>query len=377
MKSYLMAKDFFRYMFPSKAPIDKQLVFFPYWRFKGMLFACNPKGINHKFIDVSHQAIKSHYIPHSVGLRSQALKLQFIAPETEGRFLKPTQSLDHVIQTFKHRFGKTLVKPILHQSHIGETISLLYSPTYIKDKVYDALLNQPVSSLLPDDFDIEQFPGGAPDWRIQFISTLCPNCGWDLEGERDTLVLLCKNCTAAWYAAGNSLKQLKFGLFPCGKKNGIYLPFWRIRADIKGIQLDSYADLIRVANLPKVALNKWHELGFRFWAPAFKVRPRVFLRLSSNMTLSQPHENLTSELPNGRHQPITMPVTEAVDSLTINLSSFIKPQTKLVDLVPEVKIDAKSFVLVYLPFQEGHHEFIQSDLQLAISKNTLSLSRNL
>jgi hypothetical protein len=48
-----MAKDVFRYMFSHDPPKDKQLIFFPYWRFKGMLFACNPKGINQKFIDVS------------------------------------------------------------------------------------------------------------------------------------------------------------------------------------------------------------------------------------------------------------------------------------------------------------------------------------
>jgi hypothetical protein len=72
-----------------------------------------------------------------------------------------------------------------------------------------------------------------------------------------------------------------------------------------------------------------------------------------------------------------MPVTEAVESLTINLSSFIKPQTKLVDIIPDLKIDAQSFVLVYVPFTEGHHEFIQPELKLAINKNTLNLSKNL
>lgn len=365
-------------MFPHQAPKDKQLVFFPYWRIKGMLFACNPQGVNQKFIDVSHQAVASNYIPHSLGLRSQALKLQFVAPETEGRFLKPTRSLEHVIQTFEQRFSKTLTKPLLHQSHIGETISLIYSPAYIKDKIYDAILNQPVSSTLPDDFDIDQFQGGPPHWQIQFISTLCPKCGWDLEGGRDSLVLLCKNCTTAWYSAGKSLKQLKFGLYPSsGEIIGLYLPFWRIRANITGIQLESYADLIKVANLPRVAQNGWQALGFRFWVPAFKVRPRVFLRLSTNMTLSQPSENLTVELPGIRHQPITLSISEAVESLKMNLFSFIKPRSRLMDIVPQIGIEAKSVGLAYVPLQEGHHEFIHPKLQFAINKNTLRLSKNL
>lgn len=372
-----MVKDVFRYMFPHDPPADEQLIFFPYWRFKGMLFACNPKGINQKFIDVSHQAIESNYFPHSVGLRSQALKLKFVAPETEGQFLKPNRSLDTVIQTFEHRFSKTLTKPVLQQSHIGETVSLIYSPVYVKDKVYDAVINEPVSSTLPDDFNIDQFPGGPADWQIQFISTLCPKCGWDLDGERDTLVLLCKNCTTAWYSAGKSLKQLKFGLYPGAGDIGLYLPFWRIRAHISGIQLESYADLIKVANLPRVAQDGWQDLGFRFWVPAFKVRPRVFLRLATNMTLSQPTDNLQGELPGTRHQPITMPVTEAVESLKMTLFSFIKPRSTLMDIAPQIGIDARSFVLVYIPFKEGHHEFIHPELQFAVNKNTLKLSKNL
>jgi hypothetical protein len=312
-----------------------------------------------------------------VGLRSQALKLKFVAPETEGQFLKPNRSLDTVIQTFEHRFSKTLTNPVLQQSHIGETVSLIYSPVYVKDKVYDAVINEPVSSTLPDDFNIDQFPGGPADWQIQFISTLCPKCGWDLDGERDTLVLLCKNCTTAWYSVGKSLKQLKFGLYPGAGDIGLYLPFWRIRAHISGIQLESYADLIKVANLPRVAQDGWQDLGFRFWVPAFKVRPRVFLRLATNMTLSQPTDNLQGELPGTRHQPITMPVTEAVESLKMTLFSFIKPRSTLMDIAPQIGIDARSFVLVYIPFKEGHHEFIHPELQFAVNKNTLKLSKNL
>jgi hypothetical protein len=342
-----------------------------------MLFACNPRGVNHKFIDISHQAVECDYFPHSVGLRSQALKLKFATPETEGLFLKTTQSLDRVIETFEHRFKKTLAKPVLHQAHIGETVSIIYAPVYVDNRIIDAVLNQPASGRLPDDFNIAQFPGGPAESTIEFISTLCPNCGWDLEGERDSLAMLCRNCSTVWYAAGKSLKQLKFGLHPIEDENFLYLPFWRIRADISGMQLKSYADLIKVANLPKVATESARDTGFRFWAPAFKVRPRVFLRLSTNMTLSQPVKTLVPELPKARHQPITMSVTEAVESLKINLSNFVKPRTKLSEIVPEIEINAKSFVLVYIPFKEGHHEFIQPDLQFAINKNILTLSSNL
>jgi hypothetical protein len=377
VKSYLYAKDMFRYMLPSKAAPSKDLVFFPYWRFKGMLFACAGNGIRHKFVDVSHQAVVSQLFPVSLGLRSQALKLKFITPETEGLFLEPTHSLAHIEQNFDRRFDKSLPKPVLHHAHVGETISLIYAPFYIENRIYDAVLNKPVTAALTEDFDINQLPAQSPNWRIHFISTLCPSCGWDLDGERDSLVLLCKNCTSAWYPVGKKLKRIKFGKHPAQDNNSIYLPFWLIRPEISGISLKSYADLINVANIPKVVQPGWENIGFRFWAPAFKVRPKIFMQLSSNMTLAQLHNKLTEELPEQRHHPITLPVTEAIESLKVNLASFIKPKNQLAEILHSINITAKSFVLVYVPFLEKHHEFIQPDLQFAINKNILALSENL
>ena len=87
VKSYLEASGVFRYMLPSTAPASKELLYFPYWRFKGMLFSCAGNGVGHKFVDVSHQAVSSPIFPVSLGLRSQALKLKFVTPETEGKFV--------------------------------------------------------------------------------------------------------------------------------------------------------------------------------------------------------------------------------------------------------------------------------------------------
>jgi len=377
VKSYLFAKGVFRYMLPSKAADSKDLVFFPYWRFKGMLFACAGNGIQHKFVDVSHQAVVSQLFPASLGLRSQALKLKFITPETAGLFLEPTHSLRQVEQNFDMRFDKSLPKPVLHHTHIGETISLIYAPFYIENRIYDAVLNKPITAALSEDFDIDQLPAESPNWRIHFISTLCPNCGWDLDGERNSMVLLCTNCTSAWYPVGKKLKRIKFGTHPARDNNSIYLPFWLIRPEISGISLKNYADLINVANIAKVVQPGWENIGFRFWVPAFKVRPKIFMQLSKNMTLAQLHNKLTEELPEQRHHPITLPVTEAIESLKVNLASFIKPKNQLAEILHAIDITAKSFVLLYVPFLEKHHEFIQPDLQFAINKNTLALSENL
>ena len=105
VNSYLMTEDVFRYLLPSNAPESKDLIYFPYWRFKGMWFGCDSNGIRHKFVDVSHQAVDSSFFPVSLGLRSQALKLKFVTPETAGRFLEPTQTFAQVAQNFEDRLG--------------------------------------------------------------------------------------------------------------------------------------------------------------------------------------------------------------------------------------------------------------------------------
>jgi hypothetical protein len=377
VKSYLAAEDVFRYMLPNNAGTSKDIVLFPYWRFKGMLFACAGNGIRHQFVDVSAQAVASQLFPVSLGLRSQALKLKFVTPETGGRFLKPTQTLADIEQNFDDRFGKSLPKPVLHHAHIGETISLIYAPFYIENRIHDAVLNRPIAAPRVEDFDIEKLPVESPHWRIHFISTLCPNCGWDLEGEKDSMVLLCKNCTSAWYPVGKKLKKIRFGTHAAKESQAVYLPFWRISPEISGLSLENYADLVQVANLPKVAQSGWEDIGFRFWVPAFKIRPKIFLQLSKNMTLSQLHDGLTEDLPENRHHPITLPVTEAIESLKINLASFIKPKTRLPDILHGIDITAKSFALVYVAFIEKHHELIQPDLGFAINKNIIALSENL
>jgi len=364
-------------MFSIKQADDIDLVYFPYWRFKGMLFFCGPAGVRHKFIDISHQAICHPQIPVSVGLRSQALKLKFVSPDTAGRFLTPTRTFEETVQAFEARFGKTMPKPILHQTHVGESISLLFAPFVVTDKIYDAILQRPLSAVSADAPDLLSLPGGRPDWRIRFLSTLCPQCGWDLEGDRDTMVLHCRNCRSAWYPVGRKLTRLTVECHSDRNKDSIYLPFWRIRPKVSGVELDSYSDLIRTANLAKVSRPEWNDIPFRFWIPAFKVRPGVLIRLAENVTLVQPQTKSKRRLPEGWHHPVTLPVREAVEILKTVLAGFIKPRHRLLDMIPGIEVKARRFKLVYLPFEERHMEYVHSSMKIAVNKNCLSLSRNL
>jgi len=240
----------------------------------------------------------------------------------------------------------------LHQSFIGETLSLIYAPFYMADsspiltdiqpsgskQLFDAVLNEPISSSSTDHFDISLFRVRPPDWRIRLVPTLCPNCGWDMDGERNAVALICKNCDSVWESSGDSFRKVAFAHIPKTGDDIVCLPFWKIRADVSEIKLDSYTDMVRVANLPKVVKE---DAKFHFWTPAFKVRPRIFLNLSRNITLFQPRQELAEGLPNVRLWPVTLPVSEAFESLKITLAGFLKPRKPLFNPVPGYKDNAK------------------------------------
>ncbi|MBN1930152.1 MAG: hypothetical protein JW786_00905 [Desulfobacterales bacterium] len=342
-----------------------------------MLFSCLPTGIEHRFIDLSCQAVESAYFPTSVGLRSQALKLQFVSPESEGRFLQPVLPLRKALRIYEKRFNTMMSNPTFHKVFIGETISLIYSPFYVGSKLYDGILDKPISSILPSNFETSLSTEKRPGQYLRFIPALCPDCGWDLNGRAESIVLNCLNCNSMWLSTGNGLKKLKFGYIPGKESNNVYLPFWRINADITGIKLQTYSDLVKVANLPKAVQKNWNDIEFNFWALAFKVRPQNFVRIAQQITFKQPQEISFSKISHADHYPVTLPMEEAAQSLKISLASFMKPKDFILSELQNIKIRPKKILLVYIAFQENHHELIHSEFHVSINKNMLSLAGNL
>jgi len=107
-------------------------------------------------------------------------------------------------------------------------------------------------------------------------------------------------------------------------------------------------------------------MPFYFWMPAFKVQPQSFLRFAHNMTVYQPQDELLYELPKGTIYPVTLPDTQAIQSLKIHLAGFIKPKKFLEEKLREIEITHRQSLLVYVPFQNTHHELIQPDMIMSV-----------
>ncbi len=377
VKSYLLPQRYFRYVLPHRAPPGRELVYIPYWRYKGMVFYVTPNGVRHKFMDASRQAVPIPALPYSLGVRSQAMSLRFAVPETPGQFVQPLVPDRDVWTLFDRQIQAGAGDTCFHQTDIGESISLIYAPYYHDGRMVDAVLNRPVTESASTDVDWHSLDARRPYWRIRFVPTLCPRCGWDMDGERDTLVLNCPNCHSVWMPRSDRFHPISHAQVRGKNPGGVHLPFWRIRCRVEGVELSSRADLVRLANLPVAVRARWERTPFDFWSLAFKVKPRTFLRVARDMTVAQLPYTLSDALPEGRLHPVTLPLTEAAETLKIILSEIATPKRRILPLMENIRITPLQAQLVYVAFREGHHELIHDDLNMAINKQQLALAGNL
>jgi hypothetical protein len=209
------------------------------------------------------------------------------------------------------------------------------------------------------------------------MATLCPQCGWNLEGERDSVILTCSNCETVWEASKGQFRRVNFFEVPGQSKSTQYLPFWKISASTDGVEINSFADFIRLTNQPRVIGKGWEDDEMNFWCPAFKIRPKIFMNLAKQFTISQKHFQAEEVIPQKNVYPVTLHSTEAIQSLKVILAGSTLDKKKVFPNLPRVKFDIKSSTLVYLPFRDTGHEMIQEQMQISINKNTLEFGRHL
>jgi predicted RNA-binding Zn-ribbon protein involved in translation (DUF1610 family) len=372
-KLHLVTNDYFRYCIPAKDVPSHEIIYIPYWRLRGLSFSVLAGGMTNRFFDANLLALTMSGMPYSLGLRPQAMKLTFVSPALEGRFLEPNLEAGVVMQSLG-----TGSPSCFYQAFIGEMISLIYSPMYVEGHtLYDAVLKRPVCSMESLGLDLLPAKSGSQNWQIRFIPTLCPGCGWDLQGEKDALVLTCANCDSAWTCRKNAFEKVAFSIVTDVEPAAYHLPFWRMRPRIEGVALESYADLIRLGNLPKVITAALEETPLYFWSPAFKVNPALFLRWSRQMTVSQPLGASSETLPRSALCPVTLPSCEAQESIIITIANLINDKRRLFPSLSDIRITPGETILEYHPFVIRRNELIHSKLKLTMDKNALTFGTSL
>jgi len=375
-KLYLVREDGFRYVIPCSQRQNRGIYYLPYWRVKGSQFFFQDMQAQFRFVDINRKAIGLSVIPQSLGVRPQAMKLRFLTPETPGIFLTPEgTAMESIFSSTDHDVNGGA-------DFIGEVTSLIYTPVYLEGKTLcDAVTNRRLNDLTnPDLFRNLPRTDLTSDGKIQFLPTLCPHCGWNLEGEKDALTLHCSNCRSLWQYRKNQLEKLNFTILASSSKPDSFLPFWKMKIASNGFALKSCADLIRLANLPKVTTPLLETTPLYFWSPAFKINPGSYLRWIRQMTVLQPavekHANPESISTQMLH-PVTLPLTEALEGVRTNIGQLLSDKRRLLHTLAKAKIVLLESELVYHPFIRKNHELIHAGMGLTVDRNALSLAFHL
>jgi hypothetical protein len=369
---YLAAEGPFCYYIPPPAAIaEGELLYVPYWRLRGSSFSVTASEVAHRFVDTNALAVDLPEFPASLGLRPQVLKLRYVSPATEGRFIAPALSADRAIPDLNGAQHNAF-----YREFIGETVSLIHAPLIVRgETLTDAILEKPVAAFTTNAREHLLNAPAAVRTQVRFVPTLCPRCGWDMEGERDSLVLICRNCDSAWACPADTFAPMEFAVMPppSGTKQiAAYLPFWRMKPRVEGMEVATYADLIRIANLPKAITPAFTAAPLRFWSPAFKVNPALYLRWTRQMTIFQPAGDGGDRLPTAPLYPVTLPLREAAEGIVIALASMITDKRRLYPRLSTVKASLEESRLEYHPFLLNGNELIHASLRVSLDHTALT-----
>ena len=376
IENFIFAPNYFRLVLPHKAP-GKEIIYAPYLRFKGNAYYCQDLTIGYRFVDITRAGLQHKVIPSSLGLRPQAMKMKFVTPDTQGSFLKFSLKAIDIVEKAARLSSAASSGRISHRAFIGETLSLIYLPLYVQGgRLFDGILNRHIADLPHADIFCPDIVS-KPNRQLTFMPTICPECGWNLEGEKDSVVLICGNCASAWEAINGRFRKVDLWSVLDQGKEVAYLPFWRISATSTGVEIHSFADFIRVTNQPMVIKKEWENMEMGFWIPAFKIRPKVFLRLSSQVTVTGRDFHPEKEMPHQGLYPVTLPQAEAVQAMKLTLAGSAVNKKNVLPHLPGVRFDMKNSALVYLPFSDAGHDITLQNTSISINRQALDFGRKL
>jgi len=370
-RSFLAAGGPLRFILPPKIT-DSDIYFVPYLRFRGSVYSCHNSKVSHKIIDITKCGIPGGYFPHTLGLRAQAMKMRFASPDQPGTFIKCAIKLRDILDNVDNRVNKSTRGSVTHRAFIGETVSLIYLPAFEKNKhLFDAITNVSFSNH-DIGFDVNDLYS-EPDtfWKPEFIATICPKCGWNLEGERDSVVLACGNCETFWSAKKDRFVKIPYNSVSAPLPNSDYLPFWKIEVKASGINLDSFNDFLSSTKQPRVPSSAADQGPMSFFIPAFKIKPKIFLRISTQLTLGQRALIMENEYPDQPFHQVNLSFSEAIQSLKTVLASAAVNKHEIIPLLPGIEFNIRGLTLVFIPFTNSGYGLFQEHCKVNINRQVL------
>lgn len=373
-----------RYVLAARLPrhvAEDELLYVPYLRFKGSIYYCQGKAVRHKLIDTTRVGCALDSLPVSLGLRPQAMKMLPVTEQLMGRYVRQSVKAEKIFSEAARLttlFAKDRKNRVIHRAYIGETVSRVYLPVYVShDILYDGVNHQELGpGALAQELSARLLPYD-PQWEPRFISTICPECGDVMQGSSDTLVMNCRHCETLWLEEHGRFVRLEYRALPPLESSARFIPFWQIEPEIENQQLATLADFLELTNQPVVIQREHRQRKLAFLIPAFKMNPSAFLQAARNMTVLQPALHGKGQAMLDNIYPVTLAHREAVEVLKSVLAASAVSARRVMALLPSLVFHVRRKKLLYLPFRDAGHDWIQHHTGVSIASAALRFGRKL
>ncbi len=274
-------------------------------------------------------------------------------------------------------FDEDSSKKLWHRAFIGETISLIYLPVYLKGgQLVDGVLNRRLIDDGQAFIDQHELCEYQKNWAPDFLAMICPYCGYVMETDKVSLVIHCHNCFHAWCEENGRLTSVNWQIVRANDRY-LQIPFWKITLEIEGLGIKTFGDFLRETNQPIHVKKEYDNKLFSLLIPAVKLPPRMFLTLTKRFTLSQPKIQNGTQEKCTHLQPVTLPLKEAVESYKTLLVSIAVHKKKISPLLGEIKARYTSNTLLYLPFDRRGNDLAEIDTGITLPAGSLQLGKKL
>ena len=415
VRHFLHSPGYFRYYLPPLQNNAGDVLYIPYWRFKGLKITIQSNMTKRDIVDRSLCSIPCKGVSPSLGFRTQTLTMRFVEPETPGQFLPPAMQLGDFLKTLETNIpapvnpGKRVVEQSISMLFvngvavpdmplpeitetvsvifIGEVVSCIWAPFFIRETMlFDGISGAPLGPAQEEwsamftkrDGAAAVSSGNASGgvYKTDFIPALCPKCGWNLQGDRQSCMLVCGQCLCAFEPSKQRLAPIEFSVSWPISQAGLWLPFWRITVECSNAQFSSIADFYRFAGIPRPIRPADEKRTFYFWVPAFKSNPDFFFKLGKLFTLQFGEIERPLAAPSPLY-PVTLPAEEAFQSIPALLVEAAPARKRIIPLIKTATFSLKSSSLVFVPFVDRGSELIQSYCNIAVNKNALRVGKGL
>jgi DNA-directed RNA polymerase subunit RPC12/RpoP len=380
VRLFVAAEEPYRYLLPPRRGLSRAFFFVPYWRLRGTIFTCSPSALSGRRVDTSVLSRPEREFPLSLGVRPQAMRLSLPSPEQEGVYLTPRIGLAETLLGLEGSFGGRS-NPSDRESHgfrslVPEHTGLVYAPFFLDNGIlFDGVSGRSLTAVDEAPW-VQEDASSPPGWRPRFLSTLCPDCGNELEGDPRSTVFLCSSCVAAWEPGPEGLRPiaLEAAEGSSGRETGfVDLPFWKIRIRLDGGEPAALGDLARLAGLPAGAATGEEDREGWLWSPAFQTPPALFLRLARQMTLV-PHPEKAGRILTGRTLfPVTVARGQAALSTRVQLANLSGRKREILGRLASAEIRTAETRLAFVPFRARGSEFIHPRLDFSFQMQRTAL----